>query len=389
MSFVNPHDIAWWYRWSQRFASEAQPPSVAGELPPNFETPEEMAAKHKPLLQRSLQDTAQVSFGKVPYSGPELQQTWLPFLDLYLQLLGEVDGHIGAVLNTLASRPEVAANTVILFTSDHGEYGASHGMRGKGASAYEEAIRVPLVVRDLREKLITKAPAQTRTGLTSSVNVAPLLLDIATGFSAWRKDSDYSQIASRHEVGAMLSDPLAPGRDYVLHVTDETVTEFALEPYAAEAPLHVVALRTAKAKYATYSNFAPDSIKLLDAGRETELYDYSTPEGRMELNNLAGNSALEPKLNAQMQRAIRDELREPLPTRLYSAHKRGLLDYLDTAGKAALKATERRRERAERETEEEAPLGRKEPGLTTGARPNGGHRLHTRPARIRREVPEA
>ena len=178
MSFVNPHDIAWWYRWSQRFASEAQPPSVVGEMPPNFETPEEMAARHKPLLQRSLQDTAQVSFGKVPYSGPELEQTWLPFLDLYLQLLGEVDGHIGAVLNTLASRPEVAANTVIVFTSDHGEYGASHGMRGKGASAYEEAIRVPLIVRDLREKPITKAPAQTRTGLTSSVDVAPLLLDI-------------------------------------------------------------------------------------------------------------------------------------------------------------------------------------------------------------------
>ncbi|HEY5287909.1 MAG TPA: sulfatase-like hydrolase/transferase [Solirubrobacteraceae bacterium] len=375
VSFVNPHDIAWWYRWSQRFASEAQPTSVVGELPPNFETPEEMAARRKPMLQRSLQDTAQLSFGKVPYSGGEMQQAWLPFLDLYLHLLAEVDGHIGAVLNTLASRPEVAANTVILFTSDHGEYGASHGMRGKGASAYEEAIRVPLVVRDLREKSIAKAPAQARTGLTSSVDVAPLLLDIATGFSGWRKGNDYSQIASRHEVGAMLGDPLAPGRDYVLHATDETVTEFAIEPYAAEAPLHVVALRTPKAKYATYSNFAPDSIKLLDAGRETELYDYSTIEGQMELDNVAGNSALEPKLNAQMQRAIRDELREPLPTRLYSAHKRGLLDYFNTAGKAALRAAEKRRERSERETEEEVPFG-EEPGLTTGARPNGRHRRH-------------
>jgi hypothetical protein len=203
--------------------------------------------------------------------------------------------------------------------------------------------------------------------------VAPLMLDIGTGFSGWRKDSDYSQIASRHEVGAMLSNPLAPGREYVLHATDETVTEFAVEPYAAEAPLHVVALRTAKAKYATYSNFAPDSIKLLDGGRETELYDYRTPEGRMELENLAGNSPLEPKLDAQLQRAIREELREPLPTRLYNAHKRGLFDYFNTAGKAALKATERRRERAERETEEETPFG-EEPGFTTSAKPKGRHR---------------
>ena len=357
VSFVNPHDIAWWYRWSNRFAAEAQASSVVGELPPNFETPEEMIALGKPALQRSLQDTAQVSFGKVPYAGPELQQAWLPFMNLYLKLLGEVDTHVGAVLDTLASDPEVAANTVVVFTSDHGEYGASHGMRGKGGGAYDEAIRVPLVVKDPRG-VLTRAPGSQLSGLTSSVDVAPLMLDIATGSSAWRKESQYSHIASRHDVAAMLRKPSAPGRPHVLHATDETVTEFAIEPYAADAPLHVVALRTPKAKYATYSNFAGESLKPLAAGQETELYDYSTPEGRMELNNEAGRSALEDKLSAQLQRAVRDELREPLPTRLYAAHKRGLLDYFNTAERAALKATERRRERVERETEvPEGPIG--------------------------------
>ena len=91
VSLVNPHDIAWWYHWSERFPEEAEPPSVVGELPPNFETPEEMIARGKPQLQRSLQDTAQASFGTVPYAGPQLEQTWLPFLDLYLKLLGEVE----------------------------------------------------------------------------------------------------------------------------------------------------------------------------------------------------------------------------------------------------------------------------------------------------------
>jgi arylsulfatase A-like enzyme len=354
VSFVNPHDIAWWYHWSERFAAEAEAPSVVEALPPNFETPDEMIARGKPRLQRSLQDTAQASFGAVPYGGPEFERTWLPFLDLYLKLLGEVDNHIGAVLGTLASRPDVAANTVILFTSDHGEYGASHGMRGKGGGAYEEAIRVPLIVRDLRGKL-TRAPARKRTGLTSSVDVAPLLLDIATGSSSWRADSHYSHIASRHDLAAMLGDPAAPGREYVLHATDETVTEFAIEPYAASAPLHVVALRTPQAKYATYSNFAPGSIEPVPAGRETELYDYSTRPGRMELRNDAGRSSLEAKLGAQLRRAVRDELRAPLPKRLKAARKRGLADYFDTAARAASKATEVRRERAEREGE--APFG--------------------------------
>jgi arylsulfatase A-like enzyme len=372
VSFVNPHDIAWWYHWSERFAAEAEPPSVVQQLPPNFETPEEMIARGKPRLQRSLQDTAQASFGTVPYGGPELEETWLPFLDLYLKLLGEVDNHIGAVLNTLSSRPDIAANTVILFTSDHGEYGASHGMRGKGGGAYEEAIRVPLIVRDLREQ-ITQAPTQERTGLTSSVDVAPLLLDIATGSSSWRNDSHYSHIASRHDLAGMLSDSAAPGRPYVLHATDETVTEFAVEPYAANAPLHVVALRTPQAKYATYSDFAAGSIKPLEAGRETELYDYSTQQGRMELRNDAGRSALEGQLVAQLQRAVRDELREPLPKRLKAAHRRGMADYFNTAARAANKAMERRRERAEREAE--APFGG-EGGIGAGGEPTVSARRH-------------
>ena len=93
----------------------------------------------------------------------------------------------------------MAANTVVVFTSDHGEYGASHGLRGKGAGVYEEAIRVPLIVKDLRGQL-NAAPAIARTGLTSSVDVAPLLLTIATGSNAWRKDSRYAHLAGRHDI---------------------------------------------------------------------------------------------------------------------------------------------------------------------------------------------
>ena len=384
VSLVNPHDIAWWYRWSERFAEEAEPPARVASLPPNFETPEQMLAQSKPRLQRSLQDTAQQSFGSVPYDGPELESSWLPFMNLYLKLLGEVDAHIGTVLETLASRPEVAAETVVVFTSDHGEYGASHGMRGKGASAYEEAIRVPLVVRDPRpaDTSLTPTPGE-RTGLTSSVDVVALLLEIATGGGAWRGDSHYSHLAPRHEIAPMLADPAAPGREYVLHATDETVTEFAIEPYAADAPLHVVALRTPKAKYATYSNFLPGSLKASPEGHEVELYDYASAAGRMELENVAGRgSALEASMSAKLHRAVREELRAPLPQRLYTAHKRGVADYFKTATRAAIAATERRRERAEREAQ--AGLGEPLFGPPpSGARPSARRRAGRRRTRRR------
>ncbi len=151
---------------------------MIGRIPPNYETPEQLIARRKPLLQRSLQTTAATSFGPVPFHGPGAERKWLEFIDLYVKLQREVDGHIGGVLDALESQPDVAANTVIVFTSDHGEYGASHGLRGKGAGAYEEALRVPLIVKDPRG-VLTTAPQQARTQLSSSVDVAPLLLTIA------------------------------------------------------------------------------------------------------------------------------------------------------------------------------------------------------------------
>jgi len=205
VSFVNPHDIAWWYKWSERVPAEAQAPGVIARLPPNFETPELLVERNKPLLQRSFQDTAAASFGPVPFTGPEALSTWLGFLDLYVKLQLEVDSNIGRVMRALASRPEVADNTVIVFTSDHGEYGSSHGLRGKGASAYEEGIRVPLLVKDPRG-VLTRSPEHVREQLTSSVDLAPLLLRIGTGSDDWRRDPHYSHLAGRLDLTAILAD---------------------------------------------------------------------------------------------------------------------------------------------------------------------------------------
>jgi arylsulfatase A-like enzyme len=354
VSFVNPHDIAWWYKWSDRVPSEMSAPHVIGRLPPNYETPELLIERNKPRLQRSFQETAAASFGVVPFTGPEAGARWFEFLDLYVKLQLEVDHHIGHVLHTLESRAKVAANTVILFTSDHGEYGASHGLRGKGASAYEECTRVPLLVKDPRG-ILTGQTQLERTQLTSSVDVAPLLLTIATGSDEWRSEPHYSHIAGRADLAGILADPSAPGREHVLHATDETVTEYAIEPYAADAPLHIVALRTPNAKYAIYSNWGEDGITPLGVGQEAELYDYGTQSGRLELHNSAGHSALEAGLHAQHERAVFDELHQSLPYRLAGAHARGFADYFSTARHSATTSAERRKRFEEREGSEPLP----------------------------------
>ena len=112
VSLVNPHDVAWWYRYTSQIALESSPPALVDELPPNFETPEELQAHGKPLLHRSLQETAARSFGVVPFSGPEAVGAWSGLMNTYLLLQSYVDRQIGRVLQTLDSRPEVRANTV-------------------------------------------------------------------------------------------------------------------------------------------------------------------------------------------------------------------------------------------------------------------------------------
>ncbi len=346
VSLVNPHDIAWWYRGTSQIPAERSAPVIVRKLPANFETPAQLIAGGKPNLQRSLQETAANAFGPVQYTGPAALRSWLPFMNLYLKLSAEVDRQIGAVMKTLARRPTLAANTVVVFTSDHGEYGGSHGLRGKGAGVYEEAIKVPLVVKDLRAGKITRAPAVDRTGLTSSVDVAPMLLTLATGSSAWRSESRYSQIAGRHDLAAMLSDPKAPGRPYVLHATDEILSEYAISFYAFTAPLHVVAIRTPTAKYAVYSDWNVRSDAVLTVGEQRELYDYSSRRGRLELDNRAGRSTLEDALDAQLTEAIASELHEPLPPSLFAPQVAGYVDYYRIAQEAAIAGAAHRRNAA-------------------------------------------
>ncbi len=204
VSLVNPHDVAWWYRFTSEIPGESEPPRWVSQIPPNFETPADLEAHGKPLLHRSLQETAARSFGAVPFSGPELIETWSGLMNTYLLLQGYVDLQIGRVLAKLASQPRVSQNTVILFTSDHGEYGGSHGMRGKGASAYEEAIHVPLYVSD-RRGLATAATGVPRGQLTSSVDIVPLLLSFAIGSNAWRGESTLAHLAGRHDLAAICA----------------------------------------------------------------------------------------------------------------------------------------------------------------------------------------
>lgn len=327
VSFINPHDIQFYPRQTRNLDGQSDPPSVIDNMPENYETAADLARERKPHLQlASIVALIQV-FGEIPHRGPNFERGWLKMLDLYFQLHKYVDTEIGRVLDALEAQPEVAENTIIVFTSDHGDYVGSHGLRGKGAGLYDEGIRVPLWVKDPTGKYAAN-PETPRNQITSAVDLVPMLLTLATGDTNWKNDPDLAYLANRHDLVSIMQDPDAPGRDHALHTTDEDGFEYGplMFPFLENAPFHVLGAITEDAKLGVYTHWAADSDEILPDDQEFEFYDYTTDEGRLELANTAGDD--NPKFTALYDKLMNDllpnEIRAPLPEPLETARNEAM-----------------------------------------------------------------
>ena len=59
----------------------------------------------------------------------------------------DLDRRRGGAYARRAGQLGLAENTVVVFTSDHGEMQGDHGLMLKGPMMYEGAVRVPLIIR--------------------------------------------------------------------------------------------------------------------------------------------------------------------------------------------------------------------------------------------------
>ncbi|MGD9512046.1 MAG: sulfatase-like hydrolase/transferase, partial [Geminicoccaceae bacterium] len=89
---------------------------------------------------------------------------------VYWGLAGEVDHHLGRILERLARRDELD-RTLLLFTADHGEMLGDHWMLGK-AGFFPQAFHVPLLIRHP-----DGARGRRVTAFTEHVDLMPTILD--------------------------------------------------------------------------------------------------------------------------------------------------------------------------------------------------------------------
>ena len=91
-----------------------------------------------------------------------------------LRMLAAIDEGVGKLFQVLQETKQLN-NTVIVFTSDNGYFYGEHGLSDERRLAYEESIRLPLLLRYPR---LIKA-GSTPEPLTLNIDLAPTMLELA------------------------------------------------------------------------------------------------------------------------------------------------------------------------------------------------------------------
>ena len=159
VGFVGPHGPYW---SPEPYASQFDPTLVAG--------PSDV----QQLSTSTLYDAADLAKEK------EIARTISQYREqraAYLGMIAFIDSLVGQIVETLQHR-EVLEQTLIVFTSDHGNMLGDHGLAGK-RYYYEQSVRVPLILAG------SKIPHDERVGsgiqreLVSGVDLYPTFLDAA------------------------------------------------------------------------------------------------------------------------------------------------------------------------------------------------------------------
>jgi arylsulfatase A-like enzyme len=149
----------------------------------------------------------------------------------YFRCLSAIDDALGRMLDALEELG-LADDTVVVFASDNGYYQGEHGL-GDKRSAYDESLRIPLLMRYPRRI----RAGTTRDEMVLNLDVAPTLLDFAgiKAPSAMQGRSAVPLLAERTDVA---------WRQAFFY-------EYFLEPGYPQTPT-VLAVRTTTAKLIRY-----------------------------------------------------------------------------------------------------------------------------------------
>jgi len=252
VSYIKPH---WPYIVPEPYASMYGPDDV----PPANRSEEERNTAH-PLFAEFMNRRVSRNFCR-----DEVRKKVIP---AYMGLIKQIDDQMGRLFKHLENRG-IADQTMIVFTSDHGDYLGDHWL-GEKDLFHEESLRIPLIIYD------PSAEAEPTRGtvnndLVESIDLAPTFLDMYGGTAIPHILDGHSLMDTLS--GTRQSDP----RRYVIAEYDYSFIEPRL---ALDMPSRACWLRMVfdgRYKYIHAEHFRPmlydlqtDPNELTDLGNNAE-----------------------------------------------------------------------------------------------------------------------
>jgi arylsulfatase A-like enzyme len=284
VSLVNPHDVLAYPKTAgtSGYHSNAWSGRDIG-LPDTVN--EHLLANKKPMAQEQILLNMDALLGPLPTTEQKLN-----YINFYGYLLSWVDKEIGYLIKELYAKDEngksLAEAAIVTFTSDHGEMGLAHGgLRQKTFVAYEEALRVPLVISN--PVLFSDHNIKNSMALATLVDIMPTFLELANVSNPPAGLAGTSLIP-------IIQDGI-PVQDSILFTYDDTKAGSNSQWSAVKAANRIRCIRTEKWKYSYYFDAAGAYYN------QYELYDLVNDPA--EYTNLAYDPAY---------KEVRDDLKKQL-----------------------------------------------------------------------------
>lgn len=234
------------------------------------------------------------------FSRGEVRERVIP---AYMGLIKQIDDQLGILFRFLNERG-LAGNTIVVFTSDHGDYLGDHWM-GEKDFFHECTVRVPLIIADPRPEA-DATRGQTCERLVEAIDLVPSFIE-ATGGTP-----------PRHIVEGRSLLPLLRGediawRDYAISEYDYSMLEARLALAQPIPQCRLFMIRDARWKLIHATGYRPI------------LYDLATdPDEFHDLGADPAHQATRDRLTrALMDWALTDHNRITMPDSRIAAYANG------------------------------------------------------------------
>jgi arylsulfatase len=209
VNFINPHDIMYFdsdddemvqVRGMFPIFGAPDTPLYQQQWPTTLPASFFDDLSNHPQAVQNYKDMSDGTYGRIPM---ERRDMWHNHVNYYINCLLDVDRHIGTVLDALEESGQ-DTDTIIIFTSDHGEMGGSHHLRQKGSVAFKETVNVPMIIVDPRHAGGVRAEA-----VGSHLDLVPTILAMC-GLSEEEQRGRYPLLKG-HDLSGIVADPNSDG----------------------------------------------------------------------------------------------------------------------------------------------------------------------------------